>query len=458
MARAGTATALGRLQRIPACSAKGGLTMPRVLYLCHGHPAFVPGGTETVAHDLFCSVRDRRGWQAMFLGCVSPLHRQPRPEARFQTIGRSADEMLLWVGAFDRFMLSQTESRSFVDAMSELLSSFRPDVVHFHHLSRIGLEAVLLVKRLLPGAKTILTLHDYFAICANDGLMTRPGPGSNGDGNPGSGRLCPAAGPDACHRCFPEVPQARFAMRSMHIKNVLGTIDWFVAPSAFLRDRYIAWGLPAARMSVVANGLRPSPAFPLPTAGRRRKRNVFGFFGNIAPHKGVLVALAAARQLTVEGVEVSLRLHGGINFQSEQFCRAYDDALQAAGPSVIDLGPYQREQLPLLMSKVDWAVVPSVWWENAPLVILEAFQHRRPVICSDIGGMAELVEHGVAGLHFRAGDAADLARTMQRAARQPALWQRLSQALPEPAKLDDAVDHHLELYSALLSKEEALSA
>ena len=84
--------------------------------------------------------------------------------------------MLLWVGAFDRFMLGQTESRSFVDAMTELLSSFRPDVVHFHHLSRIGLEAVLLVKRLLPAASIVLTLHDYFAICANDGLMTCAGP------------------------------------------------------------------------------------------------------------------------------------------------------------------------------------------------------------------------------------------------------------------------------------------
>ena len=162
--------------------------------------------------------------------------------------------------------------------------------------------------------------------------------------------------------------------------------------------------------------------------------------------------------LADEGLDVNLRMHGGINFQTERFCRAYDDALATAGPSAIDLGPYQREQLPHLMSKVDWVLVPSVWWENAPLVILEAFQHRRPVICSDIGGMAELVEDGVTGLHFRHGDAADLARTMHRAARQPALWRRLTQALPEPPKLDDAVDRHLELYSAILPKEEALSA
>ena len=53
------------------------------------------------------------------------------------------------------------------------------------------------------------------------------------------------------------------------------------------------------------------------------------------------------------------------------------------------------------MSSVDWVVVPSIWWENSPLVIQEAFMHGRPVICSDIGGMAEKVNDGVDGLHFR---------------------------------------------------------
>ena len=62
------------------------------------------------------------------------------------------------------------------------------------------------------------------------------------------------------------------------------------------------------------------------------------------------------------------------------------------------------------MARIDWVVVPSIWWENGPLVILEAFQHGRPVICSDIGGMSEKVTDGVNGLHFRRGDPRDLAR------------------------------------------------
>ncbi len=82
--------------------------------------------------------------------------------------------------------------------------------------------------------------------------------------------------------------------------------------------------------------------------------------------------------------------------------------------------------MPGLMADVDWVVVPSTWWENAPLTIGEAHFHGRPVIASGIGGMAELVRDGENGLTVRPGDAADLANVMRRAIEQPALWRRLA--------------------------------
>ena len=78
------------------------------------------------------------------------------------------------------------------------------------------------------------------------------------------------------------------------------------------------------------------------------------------------------------------------------------------------------------MRHADWIVVPSIWWENAPLVIHEARAAGRPVICSGIGGMAELVEDGVDGLHVPPGDAAALAETHARRATDPDLWARLA--------------------------------
>jgi glycosyltransferase involved in cell wall biosynthesis len=93
-------------------------------------------------------------------------------------------------------------------------------------------------------------------------------------------------------------------------------------------------------------------------------------------------------------------------------------------------GQYAHDDLPRLMAEVDWVVVPSRWWENSPLVIQEAFLHKRPVICSNIGGMAEKVTDGVDGLHFRAGDPRSLARVLERATTSPALWESLRAGIP----------------------------
>ena len=62
-----------------------------------------------------------------------------------------------------------------------------------------------------------------------------------------------------------------------------------------------------------------------------------------------------------------------------------------AGNRVRFYGSYRSAELPTLMRDVDWAVVPSIWWENSPIVIQESFFHGRPLICSNVGGMAEKI-------------------------------------------------------------------
>jgi glycosyltransferase involved in cell wall biosynthesis len=101
------------------------------------------------------------------------------------------------------------------------------------------------------------------------------------------------------------------------------------------------------------------------------------------------------------------------------------------------------------MRQVDWVVVPSIWWENSPLVIQEAFLHGRPVIASDIGGMKEKVLEGINGIHFRMGSAEDLADKLSTALSEPALWDRLRDCAPHPIGHDEAARQHLDLYRKL---------
>ena len=109
------------------------------------------------------------------------------------------------------------------------------------------------------------------------------------------------------------------------------------------------------------------------------------------------------------------------------------------------------------MAEVDWVVMPSIWWENAPLVILEAFRHGRPVICGNIGGMAEMVRDGVDGLHAPVGDPAGLAAVMRRAVERPELWDRLASGIQPPKTIAQVAEDHLSLYQELLARSASAS-
>jgi glycosyltransferase involved in cell wall biosynthesis len=144
---------------------------------------------------------------------------------------------------------------------------------------------------------------------------------------------------------------------------------------------------------------------------------------------------------------------GNLEKQSEAYQAYFKEILDNAGnagQSVKFHGTYRREELPRLMAEIDWVIVPSIWWENSPLVIQEAFSHRRPVICSDIGGMAEKVKPYQSGLHFRVGNARDLANRLVEAATTPDLWESLRAGIVPPPTIAETSNRHLEIYQQLL--------
>lgn len=407
----------------------------RVLVICHNDPRLHPGGTEIVAHDMFLELARTEGVEAYFLACVDRVHRGRHPGTALQAMGRSAREFLLWTAGYDRFSHSQIDSHGVVPELSELLQTLRPDVVHLHHFLLFGLDLLALIRRLLPKTRIVLTLHDYSLICAQDGLMLTP-----------DGALCHRATPDACARCFPKVSSNAFKMRETFIQAHLDLVDHLVAPSEFLRQRVVDWGAAAERITVVRNGRHLPPAVPPRALQAGERRNRFAVFGNIAPRKGQLLALAAARLLVEQGErDFSLTLFGAPLFQPDAFVASLQSAVENLAGIAVLTGEYRPDDTPQLMTAVDWVVVPSLWWENAPLVIDEASHHRRPVIVSDLGGMAESVSSDW-GMLFERGNTAALARAMRQAMAE-GTWEALHDHQPVARDAAALADGMMALYA-----------
>lgn len=370
----------------------------RVLVASHGHPAVTRGGAEMAAYTQFQALCVETGVEAFFLGCQRGRPEPCLGEPITQPF-EDAREYLYVGGAFDWFRLTNHDA-AFPRAFTALLHTLRPDVLHLHHVLEFGVESLLLARRALPGLRIVLTLHEYLLICHNHGQMVkRP-----------SRTLCTRARPDECHACFPEFAPSDFVLRTLYLRRFLDLADEFIAPSRFLARRLIEWGLPETRILVRSNAARPGRA-------NLRRSNcgmvVVGFFGQISALKGVGLLLDAATILREAGRrDIWLEIHGTMAGQPPELLDDLPARLAAPPSNVRVVGPYLPEYVDGLMSGVDAVCVPSLWWENAPTVMVEAHANGRTVICADIGGMAEHAAEK--DLLFRAGVAADLAAVIEK--------------------------------------------
>jgi glycosyltransferase involved in cell wall biosynthesis len=389
----------------------------RVLHLVHNHPEVHPGGTEIQALRLVRALNADGRVEAHLAAATRQL---PHPGTILRR-SRDGRDTLLAGGAFDRFLLSQRDHRHFLTDFARYLALLNPQAVHLHHLYDLGAELLAVIRRTLPSARILLSLHDFHLPCHRDGLMVT-----------GEGALCETAQTKACAACCPGLSAADFQRRYLFLTAHLDLVDGFIAPSLFALQRHAAWGLPHDKLYHLPN-IAPASQPPEPVEDRRRDR--LGYFGNLLPHKGLAVLLRACLALQRAGHRFSLAVHGDDQHMPEPYRAAIAPLLDELGEAVTLHGAYAPEEAAELMRGVDWIIAPSVWWENDPLVLQEALAAGRPVIASDIGGMAEAVRRQSLGLLVPAGDAEALAETLARCLTQPRLWADCRAAMrPDPER------------------------
>jgi len=349
-----------------------------------------------------------------------------------------------------------------------VLDELQPDVVHVGNLTGLSTGIVFEARR--RGAAVVMTLHDFGTVCPlgqllNLHLEVCPGPtprrclGCVGEQvslpataalpfGRGARGVAGVSGIRLASRAARRVSRllgrgrSRVAERLAEMHEVLRAADVLVSPSRFLAARMAALGAPP--IEVLEHGLEPRE--PLPRTADPQSRVRFGFVGSAIPSKGVHVLAQAFRLLN--DPRAALRIHGG--FAPYHGDTGYESRVrQTLGPLASEalLGPFPHDRLPEVLAGLDVLVVPSIWEENAPLVLMEAFRARLPVVVSDHGGLAERVRDGVDGLRFPPADPQDLRRVLRRLLDEPALRQRLGSCPPAVPTMDEHVLALEEVYA-----------
>lgn len=323
-----------------------------------------------------------------------------------------------------------------VDArVADVLDSFDPDIVHLQHFK--GLSSSIPNLCAERNVACVATLHDFWTLCHREHLY-RP-----------EGTLC--SGPESVAKCADcyraaakrtktdggnERVSARRSVdgryrvpverRRNKLSEALAATDLLISPSAFLRETFVEYGTDPDDIVIRRNGIAVKRFEDTGFAQAEPLR--FGYAGRIAESKGVHLLLEAFRR--VEG-DVRLDVFGAFDpdrSYHSRLARSADDRVRFHGRYDDTASPYRT---------MDVLVLPSLWYENSPLVIQEAFASGVPVVTGDVGGMAELVADGRDGLTFEVGNADSLAETLRTLAESPERVERLRRGVEKPKSLDE---------------------
>jgi len=294
------------------------------------------------------------------------------------------------------------------------------DLLHCIHPMRTG-AAIRAAKE--NDLKVVLHLMDYWMICPRVTLQRL------------DGSLCdgPDHGQNCAIFCYQDSGMAKQLLkRYADSVETLGMVDAVLSHSRFLIEMFNQSGVETRGFVHCPNGFDYANV-KFNDRGRDRGDTVaFGFIGTILPHKGVEILIDAFKRVAADNVR--LKIYGGYFEEHEYHSRLL---AKAEGDKRIEFcGDYDLNNIARVLEEINVVVVPSLWYENAPLVISTAQAFGIPVIATRLGGMKEMVVDGVNGFTFRLGDAEDLADKIRLLAAKPGLITDLSRNKIPPPRIE----------------------
>jgi glycosyltransferase involved in cell wall biosynthesis len=348
-----------------------------------------------------------------------------------------------------------------------VLERFRPNVVHFFHLNRLGTG--LIEHAVRADIPQFMTPTDFWTICPTGQLVLGNGSLCSGpSAHAGNcvkhfaqstqkgivGRVAewlPTAGADFLVRLtqkgvLPSYPRQEevMAIASRLSINVsrLNQLSGLIVPNGFMREILIRHGVSSRLIIQSAFGIdiRSSEGIERRSIPRHPLR--MGFIGTLAPHKGCHVLIDAFKALP-PGRAVLL-IYGNM----EDFPEYSTELKRLAdnNDAIAFCGTFHNSKIGEVLSDLDVLVVPSLWYENTPLVVYSAQVARCPVVASDFPGISEVIRDDVNGLLFEPGRPAGLAKQLSRLINEHGLAERLSINSQQPKSTALYVDDLLSIW------------
>jgi glycosyltransferase involved in cell wall biosynthesis len=305
----------------------------------------------------------------------------------------------------------------------DLLRGHRPDLFHVHNLYPL-ISPWILPEFRRSGVPVVMTVHNYRLVCPNGLLQT-------------GGKICERCLGGREYWCFlknceESIPKsASYALRTFiarHFQLFLDNVSVYIALTRFQREKLVSQGFPPDRVAVIPQMIDEESVSLDPRTERPGK--YVGYVGRISPEKGIDLLLRVARDCP----EIPFRLAGDVSRMPE--------VLRQAPPNCAFLGILGRRELECFYQDARIVVLPTRCYEGFPLSIVEAMACGKPVICSRIGGLPEIVEDGVTGMLFNPGDGEGLRSAILRLWEDTATCARMGSAGREKASREYSAEAH----------------
>jgi glycosyltransferase involved in cell wall biosynthesis len=444
----------------------------RIAYIVHTFFPNWQAGTEVYARSL--ARKATVNGHEVYIICYEP----PAADAEFFDDIKAWDTVyeglpvhrISFFKTYRIFHLKEYFHRAVEQHLLEFLSEIRPDVVHIVHSMHLSTAAIWSAKKL--GIPVVATATDFWYVCPtyqllkhDESLCRRPVALSClacvSSAQPGTWLDWLAKRAFLSRLISPVLSwlaQVRFlpadagelliwlSARPGWMRKTLSQVDVLLAPTPNTSRLLGENGITAIEVRTCGFGLET-----LPVAGRATETGSklrFGYVGTFRQSKGVHVLLEAVRQLPADRFQ--LEIYGKTGHFPE-----YDRRLSALAQGMDNVrfcGTFPNEKLPQVFAGFDVLVIPALWYENSPLVLLSSFSQKVPVVASRVGSFEDLVEHGKNGLLFEMGSASSLATELRRIIDHPELVSRLREGIHDVKTLDENVDELFGIYEQLHSQ------